>query len=70
MNSFNASDEIRTVLSAVLIVFVTFKLTDEIDWSWWWVLAPVWAPILAVLALFVVFLAAAGVDGMRREGDR
>ena len=24
------------------IVFVTFKLLDKIDWSWWWVLAPLW----------------------------
>jgi phosphoglycerol transferase MdoB-like AlkP superfamily enzyme len=22
------------------IVFVVLKLTDTIDWSWWWVLSP------------------------------
>jgi len=22
------------------IVFVTLKLTNYIDWSWWWVLSP------------------------------
>lgn len=22
------------------IVFITLKLTDFIDWSWWWVLSP------------------------------
>lgn len=34
------------------IVFITLKLTHVIDWSWWWVLAPLWAPI--VLALIFV----------------
>jgi fatty acid desaturase len=36
------------------IVFVVLKLTHVIDWSWWWVLAPLWitaALILVVLAL-------------------
>jgi len=23
------------------IVFITLKLTNYIDWSWWWVLSPV-----------------------------
>jgi hypothetical protein len=31
------------------IVFITLKLTSFITWSWWWVLAPLWAP-LALLA--------------------
>jgi hypothetical protein len=36
------------------IVFITLKLTHVIDWSWWWVLAPV-LPGLAILALILVF---------------
>ncbi|MFI8696719.1 hypothetical protein [Dietzia maris] len=70
MNSFNASNEIRTVLTAVLIVFVSLKLTGEIAWSWWWVLAPVWAPTLAVLELFAVFLVAGTVASSGREDER
>jgi len=23
-------------------IFVTLKLLDKIDWSWWWVLSPLW----------------------------
>jgi fatty acid desaturase len=39
------------------IVFITLRLTGFIAWSWWWVLAPLWMPwvALAVLCL-VVFL--------------
>lgn len=24
------------------ILFIGLKLTDYIDWSWWWVLSPLW----------------------------
>lgn len=33
------------------IVFITLKLCGTINWSWWWVLGPLWIP-LAVLLLF------------------
>ncbi len=42
-------------LGALTIVFIVLKLVGTIDWSWWWVLAPLWAwiPICAVfLALY------------------
>jgi len=43
---------------ATFIVFLVLKLTGRIDWSWWWVTAPIWAPIvLAVIAtaIYVVY---------------
>ena len=38
------------------IAFVVLKLTEVIDWSWWWVLAPFWGAwfVLCVAAVFVV----------------
>ena len=42
------------------IVFITLKLTDHIDWSWWWVLAPLWMPILLIIVIFVLILSAGG----------
>ena len=38
------------------IVFITLKLTDYIDWSWWWVLSPLWIPF-AIIVLVIVLLA-------------
>jgi hypothetical protein len=35
----------------LLIVFVVLKLTGNIDWSWWWVLSPIWVSLL--IGLFV-----------------
>lgn len=40
---------------ALAILFIALKLTDKIDWSWWWVLAPVWGPfVLCVVAVLTV----------------
>jgi len=35
----------------LFLIFMTLKLTGDIDWSWWWITAPLWMPILAVMAL-------------------
>ena len=43
-----------TFLQLLTLVFVVLKLTKYIDWSWWWVLAPLWAPVALVFA--VVFI--------------
>lgn len=35
------------------IVFITLKLTGVIDWSWWWVTAPLWVgPVLMLVVAF------------------
>lgn len=36
------------------ILFIALKLTGYIDWSWWWVLAPLWAPVAILLVAFAV----------------
>lgn len=41
---------------ALALVFIVLKLTGVINWSWWWVLAPIWMPI-ALLLIAVVIIA-------------
>lgn len=36
------------------IVFIVLKLLGKIDWSWWWVLSPIWISILLVVAAVVI----------------
>ena len=36
------------------VLFVGLKLTDHIDWSWWWVLAPLWMPIAIVIGVLLI----------------
>ena len=38
------------------IVFVILKLLGKIDWSWWWVLSPLWISFLLVMVFFVIIL--------------
>lgn len=42
------------------IVFITLRLTDVIDWSWWWVLSPLWGPVAVVFAIGFAILACGG----------
>ena len=43
--------------TVLFIVFLILKLTDTIDWSWWWVTSPLWIP----LALGVVIMGIIGL---------
>lgn len=37
------------------ILFIALKLTNYIDWSWWWVLSPLWiAAIVGVVCIGVI----------------
>lgn len=36
------------------VLFVGLKLTNYINWSWWWILSPLWIPI--VLAILLIIL--------------
>ena len=38
--------------SLLLVLFIGLKLTGYIAWSWWWVMSPMWIPLIFVL--FVV----------------
>ena len=51
-NSNNNGMSTSTVLT---LIFVTLKLCKVIDWSWWWILSPVWITAgIAILALIVI----------------
>lgn len=46
------------------VLFIGLKLTNYIDWSWWWVLAPLWLPfIIIIVGVFV-----AGLIRLFRKG--
>ena len=39
------------------VVFIVLKLTHFIDWSWWWVLSPIWIIGIVVLTITGVLFA-------------
>lgn len=40
------------------LLFIALKLTNYIDWSWWWVLSPMW------IGFLLIFIVVAAVIGM------
>jgi ABC-type nickel/cobalt efflux system permease component RcnA len=58
------------------IAFIVLKLCKVIDWSWWWVLSPLWISVgLAILALaiFIVVTVAkekADYDKAKKRHDK
>jgi hypothetical protein len=38
------------------ILFIGLKLGGVIAWSWWWVLAPIWIPLLVGVVIIAVVL--------------
>lgn len=58
-NSSSASGGIG-FLGLLTIVFITLKLLEKIDWSWTWVLAPIWIPFgsffVILLIMFLIWV--------------
>jgi len=36
------------------VLFIGLKLTGYITWSWWWVLAPLWIPIVVLIVVAII----------------
>lgn len=48
--------------SLLTILFIGLKLTGYIDWSWWWVLSPLWITggiLIGILGIVCVVMLAA-----------
>lgn len=39
----------------LFLVFLVLKLTNHIDWSWWWVTVPLWGGLALLISLGVLF---------------
>ncbi len=48
------------------VAFVVLKLTHTISWSWWWILAPFWAPTAIVAVLVLVGFVLVGIKAVIR----
>jgi len=47
--------------TVLFLIFMVLKLTNYIDWSWWWVTSPLWIPIaiigiVGIIALIIAVL--------------
>lgn len=53
---------VRTPICMILfIVFLILKLTNTIDWSWWWITAPLWIPVSIALVVLLISSVVLGI---------
>jgi hypothetical protein len=38
----------------MFLILMTLKLTNYIDWSWWWVTAPLWGGFALIFIILVI----------------
>lgn len=60
-NKTNVNIELGGPCFLLFLVFLVLKLTKVITWSWWWVTAPLWIPLVLCLAIVIIVLIVAGV---------
>ncbi len=41
--------------SLLALLFIALKLMGFIDWSWFWVLSPLWIPVFFVIVVVLIF---------------
>lgn len=50
----NNTDSGTNLTGILLVIFIVLKLTNLINWSWLWVLSPLWIPIGIVVVITVL----------------
>ena len=52
--------------TGMFLVFLVLKLCHVIQWSWWWVTAPIWIPLLIIISIILLFLVGLLIFGGER----
>ena len=45
----------------LFLTFLVLKLTNVIDWSWWWVTCPLWGPLAFALGILSIIAIPCGL---------
>lgn len=59
---------LRITACLLTVAFVVLRLTNVIDWVWYWVISPLW--IYAVIFVLVAFLSAWLIVHLGRKKDK
>lgn len=65
MSNSNTSSSSTGFVGLLTILFIGLKLTSYIDWSWWWVLSPIWISLLLAVLVIVIVAVAYAIQGKR-----
>lgn len=56
MKDKNVSNSGMGFISVLTLIFVVLKLTNNISWSWVWVLSPIWISTILIILIFGIIL--------------
>ena len=62
----NNSSKNTIFIELLAVLFIALKLLGKINWSWWWVLSPIWIQLIIVLIAFIVFYFIDKVSGGKK----
>ena len=66
MENRNVSSGGLGFTGALTIAFIILKLLGKINWSWVWVLSPIWISILLVILVIIITVIVALIQKKRR----
>ena len=56
------------ICGILFIVFLILKLTNHINWSWWWITAPLWIPAgIGIVCIIIGTIILCCVNYKRRK---
>ena len=56
MSNSNSNSNGISFLGLLGIIFMVLKLTEVIDWNWWYVTLPLWGGLVLVLLILFILL--------------
>lgn len=54
-------------LGLLFITFLVLKLTHVIDWSWWWITAPLWGLPATIILILLGLGIAVWIDNIKEN---
>lgn len=48
--------ELGGFTTLLTVAFIVLKLCNVITWSWWWVLSPLWIPVVLIILALLIFM--------------
>ena len=50
------------------LMFIYLKITNQIDWSWWWILSPLGIPALFIATMTFLLIMVGIINTLRKGG--
>ena len=66
-NSNSTSSGGSVFVTLLTILFIGLKLTHCIDWSWWWVLSPMWISFAIAIVVMILYFAFVWFNKKRKK---